>query len=57
MGRKQLQLTASRLKELSCQLNSKYDKIFVSSMTRAMESADIIADSLPDVPRGEEGFE
>ena len=52
LGREQLQLTGHRLKELSCQLNTKYDKIFVSNMTRALESADIIASLLPDVPRG-----
>jgi len=51
LGRKQLQLTGHRLKEISCQLNMKYDKIFVSTMTRALESADIIAGLLPDVPR------
>jgi len=51
LGRKQLQLTADRLRELSCQNNVKYDKIFVSTMTRAMESADIIACALPEVPR------
>lgn len=51
LGREQLQLTGHRLKELSCQLNTKYDKIFVSNMTRALESADIIASLLPDVPR------
>jgi len=51
LGRRQLHLTGQRLKELSCQSNIKYDKIIVSNMTRALESADIIAESLPDVER------
>ena len=53
LGRRQLQLTGQRLRELSCQNNVKYDKIIVSTMTRALESADIIAGCLPEVPRGE----
>ena len=55
LGRRQLHLTGQRLKELSCQSNIKYDKIIVSNMTRALESADIIAESLPDVKRGDKG--
>jgi len=51
LGRRQLLLTGQRLRELSCQNNFKYDKIIVSTMTRALESADIIAESLPDVKR------
>jgi len=51
LGRRQLQLTGQRLRELSCQNNVKYDKIIVSTMTRALESADIIAGCLPEVPR------
>lgn len=50
LGRKQLKLTGDRLKEISCQQNLRYDKIIVSTMTRALESARIVADALPDVP-------
>ncbi len=48
-GREQADLTGLRLKELSF----PYSLMVNSSMVRAKETADIIAKSLPDVPREE----
>lgn len=49
LGREQAKLTGIRLKELS----SDYSVLYCSSMPRARESADIVAEILPNVPRRE----
>ncbi|ESO95389.1 hypothetical protein LOTGIDRAFT_203856 [Lottia gigantea] len=47
LGRTQADLTGSRLKELDL----PYTKLISSTMTRALETADIIHKHLPDLPR------
>ncbi|XP_022101968.1 serine/threonine-protein phosphatase PGAM5, mitochondrial-like isoform X2 [Acanthaster planci] len=47
-GKEQAELTGKRLKEL----DHPYTLMIHSSMTRAKETADIIAKSIPQVPRG-----
>ena len=46
LGREQSELTGKRLKEL----NEKYSVIHYSTMPRATETAEIVCQSLPDVP-------
>lgn len=47
LGRQQAETTGQRLKNL----NRKYTKLVCSTLIRAVETADIIAKHLPDVPR------
>lgn len=49
LGRQQALATGERLKAL----NIKFDKLTVSTMTRAQETADIISKSFPNVPQSE----
>ncbi|VDQ02930.1 unnamed protein product [Trichobilharzia regenti] len=46
LGRQQLDCTGLRLKEL----NLPYRKLYYSTMTRAIESAELVLNHLPDVP-------
>ncbi len=48
-GREQAEMTGKRLKEFTEMY--KYTKLINSTMTRAAETADLIAKHLPDVPR------
>ena len=49
LGRTQAEYTGLRLKELGF----TYSRLVSSTMTRARETANIIAKSIPDVPREE----
>jgi len=49
LGRLQANTTGQRLKDLC--VNLKYTKLVCSTLIRAIETADIIASYLPDVPR------
>lgn len=46
LGRQQASATGQRLKSM----NFNFDKVTVSTMTRAQETANIIGESIPDVP-------
>jgi len=52
LGREQLQMTGQRLKAMTTDGKISYDKIHVSTMTRALESAAIIGAELMGVPAG-----
>lgn len=52
LGRQQLQMTGQRLKAMTADGKISYDKIHVSTMTRALESAAIIGAELTGVPAG-----